>query len=271
MKSTYHPFIDRMINKYEGGYGWNKKDPGGPTNFGITCYDLAENRGQKMTSMAYWAPLVRTMTKREAEDIYSRKYATKLQFDFLNDGVDVCLLDYGVNSGWVRPIRVARSILSVPGPLTMTPDLVSAINKVDPEKFIRTVCVERLHFMQGIRGGDAWKEFGGGWGSRVADLYQYAIALVHRQPASSPEVIGVKSMPDAPKVTHGDPALVPTTAKGVGTGLGTAVVTQLGGFPTTTVAVIAGVVILAGIGYFMWKQGKFDRANSAVPANLKVT
>ena len=49
---TYLPFTARMINRYEGGYGWNRADPGGPTKYGITCYDLAEHRGLKMDSMA---------------------------------------------------------------------------------------------------------------------------------------------------------------------------------------------------------------------------
>ena len=59
MQSTYKAFIDRVIDKYEGGYGWDKDDKGGPTKYGITCYDLAEHMGQKMTSMAQWAPIVK--------------------------------------------------------------------------------------------------------------------------------------------------------------------------------------------------------------------
>jgi hypothetical protein len=49
---TYKAFVDRMISKYEGGYGWDANDPGGPTKYGITCYDLAEHLGERMTSMA---------------------------------------------------------------------------------------------------------------------------------------------------------------------------------------------------------------------------
>ena len=55
----YRPFVERMINRYEGGYGWNRSDPGGPTKDGITCYDLAEHRHQVMDSMVRWAPIVR--------------------------------------------------------------------------------------------------------------------------------------------------------------------------------------------------------------------
>src|ERR1700731_2253082 len=98
MHSTYQVFVDRMIAKYEGGYGWDKGDPGGPTKYGITCYDLAEHRGKKMNSMSAWAPLVKAMTRVEADDIYFTKYARALRYDELPAGVDVVVLDYGVNS-----------------------------------------------------------------------------------------------------------------------------------------------------------------------------
>lgn len=67
--STYKTFIDRMISRYEGGYGWNRKDPGGPTKYGVTCWDLAEHRKFKMDSMARWAPIVQALTIDEAEAI----------------------------------------------------------------------------------------------------------------------------------------------------------------------------------------------------------
>jgi lysozyme family protein len=51
MLENYVAFCSRMIKKYEGGYGWDKGDSGGPTKFGVTCYDLAAHRGQKMDSM----------------------------------------------------------------------------------------------------------------------------------------------------------------------------------------------------------------------------
>ena len=77
MEENYSAFCSRMIKKYEGGYCWDKGDPGGPTKYGITCYDLAEHRGRKMSSMSTWAPIVRSMPLSEAEEIYAKKYAKK--------------------------------------------------------------------------------------------------------------------------------------------------------------------------------------------------
>ena len=98
-----------MISRYEGGYCWDKEDPGGPTKYGITCYDLAEHRGKRMTSMAAWASIVRDMPLSEAEDIYEIKYARAVSFAALPAGVDCVMMDYGVNSGIGRVNRVARA------------------------------------------------------------------------------------------------------------------------------------------------------------------
>ena len=125
MQVDYQPFIDRMISKYEGGYGWDKNDPGGPTNFGVTCFDLAEHRRQPMTTMAAWAKPVHDMPKSEAEDIYSVKYARSVRFSDLGPGKDTVLFDYDVNSGVGRPIRVARALLNLTGPNVMDADSVN--------------------------------------------------------------------------------------------------------------------------------------------------
>lgn len=152
----------------------------------------------------------------------------------------------------------------------MTPDLVAAINKVDPEKFIKAVCIERLRFMQSIRGGSAWKVFGGGWGRRVADIEQYAIALARKATPLKPEAMNVKPMPEAPKVIHGDPALATTTAKGVGGGFASSVVGHISGLPLNWVFWIGVFSVLGGIAYFMWRRSKYDAQNAAV-VDLKVT
>jgi lysozyme family protein len=77
--ADYQPFVERMLGKYEGGYG----DPGGPTKYGITCYDLAEHRHQHMDSMARWAPIVQAMPLSEADDIIDVNYAKPCRFDDL--------------------------------------------------------------------------------------------------------------------------------------------------------------------------------------------
>lgn len=173
--ADYRPFVERMIEKYEGGYGWNKNDPGGPTKYGVTCYDLAEHRHQKMDSMMRWAPLVRAMTLGEADAIYAEKYATACAFDELQAGCDCVVFDFAVNSGPSRAVRYAQTVVNVAIDGKLGPKTLAAINVANPETFINDLCDMRLHFLQRL---STWSVFGKGWSSRVADLRKYSLGLL---------------------------------------------------------------------------------------------
>lgn len=267
MKSTYIEFIDRLIKKYEGGYGWNRKDTGGPTKYGITCYDLAEHMGQKMDSMSRWAPIVQAMTLQTAEDIYKTKYADALCYDQLNAGIDVQVMDYGVNSGVARPPRVLRAILGIPGGTTMDAKLVAAANAQDPVKLIEAITAERLTFMHSIRGGSAWKEFGGGWGARVEDLRVYAEHLATAATANAvPEPVAPDlTKTSLPKVSHASTATVSNTLK---TAVPSAAASGVGiheaGLPAWAVGLAMGGVALAGIGFVIYQRQKALALNATV-------
>jgi lysozyme family protein len=270
MQANYKSCIDRIINKYEGGYGWSKSDPGGPTRYGITCYDLAEHRGQKMTSMAAWAPLVQAMPLAEAEAIYSTKYATGVQFNALPSGVDMAMLDYGINSGISRPILVAAELLKLPNHTRMDPTLLAAIQKADPKWLIDAMCKERLAFMHGIRGGSMWAEFGHGWQTRVDDVDSYSDALASPQKPipAAPDL----SKTVTPKASHVDPktdtkATIPTVvvAGGAAAAAGAA------GAPAWVVgAVVLGALVL-GLAFYLWQQHKAAAANATVVIPPNVT
>lgn len=163
-----------MISRYEGGYGWDKNDKGGPTKYGITCYDLAQHRGQKMDSMSRWASIVRAMPLSEADDIYAAKYATACRFDDLNSGPDCVVFDFGVNSGPSRSIKFAQKIVGVAVDGVLGPATLAAINAYDPAAFVNKLCDERLEFLRRL---GIWGTFGKGWAARVKDLRQYALAL----------------------------------------------------------------------------------------------
>ncbi len=262
--NTYKPFVDRMIGRYEGGYGWDKSDPGGPTKYGITCFDLAEHMGQKMTSMATWAPIVRAMTLETAEQIYATKYAASIRYNDLPAGPDVVMMDYGVNSGIGRPIRVARAILGVPGGAKMDQALLDAIKKANPTKFVNDMLAERLHFMHAIRGGSAWATFGGGWGSRVADLKAYALHLI-----AAPGTVAEPVAPDLTKVTmpkaqHGDPAIVKKTVTKTVASATASTTSHFAGVPVELIAVIAGFIVVGGFAYVMYQKQKAANDNATV-------
>lgn len=195
MKVDYAPFCDRMVERYEGNYGWNKDDPGGPTKFGITCYDLAEYMGKKMDSMAAWAPIVKAMTLQTAEDIYATKYATACDFDALGPGKDTTIFDFLVNSGRTS-IRVTQELVGVPVDGVMGPVTLAAVNNYNPVAFINSLCAARMSFLRSL---SIWPVFGAGWTARVTDLRSYSLALTMPKAAESPATYSAKPsrIPDA--------------------------------------------------------------------------
>ena len=177
--ADYRPFVERMINRYEGGYGWDAGDSGGPTKYGITCYDLAEHRNEKMTSMARWAPIVRAMSLDEADQIYQEKYAKQCCFFELNAGCDCVVFDFGVNSGSSRSIRYAQGVVGVHQDGVLGPETLSAINAHNPRDFVVGLCNARLRFLKGL---GIWSRFGRGWAARVADLRAYSVGRIPKPP-----------------------------------------------------------------------------------------
>ena len=179
MKVDYAPFCTRMIQRYEGGYGWNRNDPGGPTNFGVTCWDLAAYDGEKMNSMVAWAPRVQAMTLQTAEEIYATKYATACAFDALVAGSDCVVMDFGVNSGPSRSVKTAQRIVGVAADGVLGPVTLGAVNDRDPVAFVDDLCDARLSFLRGL---GTWPTFGAGWTARVADLRAYSLRLASPPP-----------------------------------------------------------------------------------------
>ena len=176
MQANYVTFITRVISRYEGGYCWDAGDSGGPTKFGITCWDLAEHMGKRMTSMSTWAPIVRSMSLPTAETIYIEKYARKDRFNELESGSDCVILDYGINSGVLRPVWVAQHITGRRQSNVFDNDLVKAINDYSAARFIDRMCDERMAFLRHL---SIWPKFRGGWTTRVADLRKYCHAIAN--------------------------------------------------------------------------------------------
>lgn len=145
--------------KWEGGYTNNPKDPGGPTNWGITIADAKR----------YWkagatAADVKAMPKSVAIDIYAKKYwkTSYYDCDTLQPGVDLAVFDFGVNSG---PARAKKYLdLSVGG---------------DAKDTITKLCDKRLAFLKGL---STWPTFGKGWESRVTGIKTKSLQMASQKP-----------------------------------------------------------------------------------------
>ena len=137
---------------YEGGYTNHPRDPGGPTNWGITIYD----------ARLYWkkdatAADVKAMPKSVAIDIYRSKYWAKMGCDERPDGVDLVEFDFGVNSGVSRALKYR-----------------AAMPALEPIKYVKEYCKRRLSFLRGL---GTFKVFGKGWTRRVVDVEATGVAM----------------------------------------------------------------------------------------------
>ena len=168
-QSTYTEALARLL-AHEGGYTNHPSDPGGPTNFGITIIDY-----RKYVKPDATAADIRAMKLDEAKAIYRAKYWDAQRCDELPAGVDYAVFDYGVNSGIGRSGRVLRRCLKLADSTSTVSDAVLAAAKhVDARTLIGAICDERLRFLQSLR---TWSVFGKGWGRRVADVKEAALAM----------------------------------------------------------------------------------------------
>lgn len=157
---------------HEGGYTNHPDDPGGPTNFGITISDY-----RKYVKPDASAADVRAMTLDQAKAIYRAKYWDALSCDALPAGLDYAVFDYGVNSGISRSAKVLQRMLDIADDGVIGPATLAAVKNRGAPALIEAICDERLRFLRSLR---TWPVFGKGWGRRVADVKETALAMAQQ-------------------------------------------------------------------------------------------
>jgi len=140
------------VFKWEGGFANHPKDPGGPTNMGITQATLSHERGRRAT-----VGDVRNLTRAEAAEIYRKKYWNLIQGDALPAGVDLLALDIAVNSGPGRALNWLKQTANQ-----------APLKRIDAIDRLRRGFWARLRI---------YKVFGRGWTNRENDIYRAALAL----------------------------------------------------------------------------------------------
>jgi lysozyme family protein len=183
------PAVLKLSTANEGGYSNHKKDPGGPTNHGVTQATYSSFLGRK-ASIAE----VQAMTLETANKIYERSYWAPIWGDQLPAGLDYAVFDFGINSGPSRAVKELQGLLpgiAIDG--LMGQKTLDAIKAFDASELIKGLCNARLRFMKKLR---TWKTFGRGWTYRVTGIdpnRQYpkrngvigdALAMVARKPVT---------------------------------------------------------------------------------------
>jgi lysozyme family protein len=168
MRENWDKAFDQVII-YEGGYVNHPKDPGGPTNLGITQSTLSSYLGRRASVQE-----VRALTKAAVKPIYKKRFWDVLRCDDLPGGVDLAVYDFGVNSGTSRAARYLQSVVGVSQDGKIGPATISACNRYSAEEVVKRLVAKRRGFLMGLR---TWSTFGTGWNRRLVSLQKASLAL----------------------------------------------------------------------------------------------
>jgi len=165
MKENYAQALKQVL-KYEGGYVDHPKDPGGPTNKGVTqaVYDTWRKSKDLPTQS------VRNISDSEIATIYKNLYWDRISGDYLPSGVDFAVFDYAVNSGVSRAARTLQAVVGVTQDGVIGPETIEAAKTY----VAMSITNRRLAFMQSL---SIWPTFGKGWSARIADVKAQIKAL----------------------------------------------------------------------------------------------
>jgi lysozyme family protein len=166
MKENY-PQALKQVLKYEGGYVDHPKDPGGPTNKGVTqaVYDNWR-KSQNLPTQS-----VRAIADSEVAAIYKNLYWDRVSGDLLPDGVDFAVFDFAVNSGVSRAAKYLQAVVGVTQDGVIGPATILATKTY----VAMSITNRRLAFMQSL---SIWSTFGKGWSARIADVKAQILSLV---------------------------------------------------------------------------------------------
>lgn len=220
---------DAVTAAWEGGYVDHPRDPGGPTDRGVTqaVYDdWRQKRGLPRKS-------VKGITAAEAEALFFSQYWEPCGCERLAAGVDLAIYDASVNSGVSRGRKW----------------LLASIGGPDHET-VKKICARRLGFMQSLK---IWQTFGKGWGRRVADIQAKGVAwalAASAHPDMIPDALQQEAAGKEKVVVRQTRAATGTVATGAA-GAGTGVVDQsanaadwllIGG--GVALIVVAGLIVI---------------------------
>jgi lysozyme family protein len=164
---------------HEGGYSNHPDDPGGVTLEGVTQAVYDAFRKKKGLPRKALSASMRTTAAwiAERQEIYRARYWDVLRCDELPAGLDYAVFDYGVNSGVSRSAKALQRVVGVADDGIVGPVTLGAAQARDCRSTAAALCDERLRFLRALR---TWRVFGKGWGRRVAEVKEAALAMVQQ-------------------------------------------------------------------------------------------
>ena len=166
-----------FVLKYEGGYVNHPRDPGGPTNLGVT-QGVLTSWLQRPASISD----VKGLTVAAVTPIYKARYWLPIFGDDMPAGVDLALFDWGVNSGPSHAARDLQAALGVTVDGAIGGETLDAVGKQNPAFIIRAVCDRRMAYYKSL---GTWDVFGRGWTARADAVLATALQMATTVPHAS--------------------------------------------------------------------------------------
>lgn len=159
-----------LVLAHEGSYVNDPKDPGGPTNRGVTL----------RTYRAYVNPKahvkdLKKITSDEIAMVYRRHYWDEVVGAELPSGLDYAMFDFAVNSGPGRATKFLQKIVGATVDGKIGPETLSLLGREDFVTLVNRLCDARLAF---LKRQSTWKRFGKGWTRRVVNVRERALDMV---------------------------------------------------------------------------------------------
>jgi type VI secretion system secreted protein VgrG len=157
------------ILKYEGGYVWHKKDPGGETNLGIT--DRLDGKVDGMIDLdgdGKGDVTVKGLTVAQAKQVYKKRFWDVMKGDdFVDQQVATLVFDGFVNMG-ANGIKMLQRALYLVDDGKVGPKTLNAVNAADPRfVFTRVKALRQSFYISLADRKPDMKVFLKGWLNRI--------------------------------------------------------------------------------------------------------
>lgn len=164
----------KVILRHEGGYVWNKVDPGGETSLGVTKRVWQEWTGKPVSTAN-----MKALTPAKVAPLYRAMYWDKLKCDQLPPALALCVFDMGVNAGVNRAAKMLQGMVGAVrdgaiGPGTMNA-LTGFLKAHGLAYAVRSYQRSRRDYYRAL---DTFDTFGRGWLRRVDETETEALRLI---------------------------------------------------------------------------------------------
>lgn len=136
-----------IILDHEGGYVFDKRDPGGETKYGIS-------------KRAYPNIDIKGLTKQEAAEIYRKDYWNKIRGDKLPYNVALVVFDFAVNSGVSKASKVLQAVINAKIDGVIGDETVSLVEKLSSQFIVEGVTASRIMYLSEL---PTFGVYGKGW------------------------------------------------------------------------------------------------------------